>query len=300
MTTLRLPVPGLRAALPLPRSDSDQEQGDVASRLLLAQRRVSHLLQDLADGGDGWELRTAVLAEAARLVDGVAAIVAIGLPEPLLASSDPQRTDDTWRPLLAELVGTTSQSPLLDQRTVALRIRGTDEHLVAQAGRRLAPLDVFLLEPLTELLAVMRMQELVEVRARVRERQDALTGLPNSLALSEQLERLDRRRTDGAPGVTVLRVRLLDADLHAVLGDALVTAAAAVRAGIREEDMVAHLGGATFAVLCDGVATHEALAVAERVRSHIFGHLREASAGTTVEVQVVPTSPGPDDHVGPA
>lgn len=300
MTTTHRQITATEVALPRPRPSSDLTDDALVSRLLVAQRRVSHFLQDLVDGWAGWELRLAVLAEVAEIIDGVAAIVAADLPRPVLATTDPQRTDSAWRPALALLAASPARSPLLDPRTVALRIRGTDEHLVAQAGRRLSPLDVFLLEPLAEVLAALRQRELVEVRARVREREDAQTGLPNGFALDEQLARLERRRPSGTSTVTLLHVRLLDREFRAVLGDGLMSVAGAVRAAVREQDMVAHLGGATFAVLCDGIAEDEVAAVATRIRDHLDAALAGNDRLLTVDVAVVPASTGPDDSAATA
>jgi diguanylate cyclase (GGDEF)-like protein len=107
---------------------------------------------------------------------------------------------------------------------------------------------------------------------------DGKTGLLNAAAWHTQAERALRRdsRTDGPRGVLVLDLDHFKAvnDTHGHLaGDqVLVAVAAALRAEVRDRDLVGRFGGEEFVVLLSGPAADETAgleAVAERIRRRV-------------------------------
>jgi diguanylate cyclase (GGDEF)-like protein len=126
-------------------------------------------------------------------------------------------------------------------------------------------------------------------------RHDALTGLPNRLALLERLTSAQAwaRRHDGA--VTLLFIDLDGFKLvndrlgHAGGDDLLIGAAHRIREIVRSDDIVARLGGDEFVVLCpSAIDPLGAVRIAERiVRSlevpfRILGHDSVISASIGV------------------
>jgi diguanylate cyclase (GGDEF)-like protein len=122
---------------------------------------------------------------------------------------------------------------------------------------------------------------------------DTLTGLPNRLAFSEQLDRAIGEARESGSGVAVLFVDLDDFKLvndgfgHAVGDELLVHAAQRLRASCRGDDVVARQGGDEFLILVRGPhaagavkAAAEAVAVSIReTLAHPF-----QAAGTSVYV----------------
>jgi diguanylate cyclase (GGDEF)-like protein len=111
---------------------------------------------------------------------------------------------------------------------------------------------------------------------------DGKTGLLNAVAWHARAERLLQRSSpaDGPRGVLVLDLDHFKAvnDTHGHLaGDQVLAAVAgAVRAEVRERDLVGRFGGEEFVVLLAGPAAGAAAeleAVAERIRSRV-AHLR--------------------------
>jgi diguanylate cyclase (GGDEF)-like protein len=106
---------------------------------------------------------------------------------------------------------------------------------------------------------------------------DALTGLPNRRLLNRTLETWLRERRAGAERLAVLVVDLDNFkninDLHGHdAGDALIVhAARCLRAGLRDADFVARIGGDEFVVLLDRVQNQTA---AERVAAKLNELLR--------------------------
>jgi diguanylate cyclase (GGDEF)-like protein len=106
---------------------------------------------------------------------------------------------------------------------------------------------------------------------------DGKTGLLNAAAWHAQAERaLRRSRTDGPRGVLVLDLDHFKAvnDTHGHLaGDhVLVAVADALRAEVRDSDLVGRFGGEEFVVLLDGAGTGGAAGletVAERIRRRV-------------------------------
>jgi diguanylate cyclase (GGDEF)-like protein len=107
---------------------------------------------------------------------------------------------------------------------------------------------------------------------------DGKTGLLNAVAWHDQAERLLQRtnRADGPRGVLVLDLDHFKAvnDTHGHLaGDQVLAAVAgALRAEVRDRDLVGRFGGEEFVVLLAGPAagaTAELEAVAERIRRRV-------------------------------
>jgi diguanylate cyclase (GGDEF)-like protein len=116
-------------------------------------------------------------------------------------------------------------------------------------------------------------------------RVDPLTGLPNRLALREQVEMLLPTvldaRAGAAPGQPApgLAVLLFDLDHfkevndtlgHSVGDDLLIAISTRMAHSLRPEDMLVRLGGDEFAVLLQGVASgREAMLVAEKLLARL-------------------------------
>ncbi len=165
-------------------------------------------------------------------------------------------------------------------------LAGTRNHY--RAERRLLRADAEIIWALVDVTAVRDENgavayvfgQLQDITARKRveralEQQalhDALTGLPNRLALEHCLARsLEQARADGTK-VAVLFVdvdnfKLVNDGLGHVVGDrVLVELAGRLAAGVRIGDTTARFGGDEFLVVCEGVADEdEARVLADRV-----------------------------------
>jgi len=100
---------------------------------------------------------------------------------------------------------------------------------------------------------------------------DPLTGLANRRLFEDALTRAVARARRGAPSVLLMfdvdRFKAVnDALGHAAGDDLLVWMAQRVQGGLREEDLLARIGGDEFAVLLEGPPGRDAAVVAERIR----------------------------------
>ncbi|MBI3976805.1 MAG: diguanylate cyclase [Chloroflexi bacterium] len=121
---------------------------------------------------------------------------------------------------------------------------------------------------------------------------DYLTELFNhrylQLRLEQELAQTARQRTS-------LSLLLLDIDHFKALNDAyghpvgdqiLAKLAGLIRSSVRAMDIPCRYGGEEFAILLPGTGSQEALAVAERIRRAIAGHLFQMSATSEDRVTV--------------
>lgn len=115
--------------------------------------------------------------------------------------------------------------------------------------------------------------ELAQAYARLSEkaRRDDMTGLLNRESFFAALEAM-RRRTDAG---TLL---IIDADHFKSINDtwghqqgdaALLLICGAIRAGVRDADLVGRIGGEEFAVFLSGAGEEEAVVIAERIRAGV-------------------------------
>jgi diguanylate cyclase (GGDEF)-like protein/PAS domain S-box-containing protein len=117
-------------------------------------------------------------------------------------------------------------------------------------------------------------------RMEFQARHDPLTGLPNRASLEERLELLLSQAEADSRGLAVMFVDLdrfkgvNDALGHGVGDELLRLAAARLRDCVREDDLVARVGGDEFVVLLPRVHS----AGAARIAGKILGRLREPFA----------------------
>ncbi len=106
---------------------------------------------------------------------------------------------------------------------------------------------------------------------------DSLTGLPNRLLLVDRLRSAIARgvRHDGPPPVVMFldldRFKLVNDSLGHGAGDELLACVAdRLRAVVRESDTLSRFGGDEFVILCEGMASQDAvMALAERAMKAI-------------------------------
>lgn len=128
-------------------------------------------------------------------------------------------------------------------------------------------------------------------KERERATHDALTGLPNRLALEERMpEEYERWRRYGQP----LTLAVLDVDHFKTVNDerghsagdkVLQELATAIRGNVRKSDFVVRYGGEEMVVLMPGVSLKQGMIAAEKIRAHIE-KLRFMYAGERVPVTV--------------
>lgn len=136
-------------------------------------------------------------------------------------------------------------------------------------------------------------------RERRLARTDLLTGLANREALHERIDaELNRCRRQGFP----LSLAYIDCDRfkqvndqhgHVVGDRVLQVAAAAMKRGTRNYDLVARPGGDEFAVVLPETGSDEARAVTERVREMLAGLMRDNNCDVTFSMGVATFIDGP-------
>lgn len=144
-------------------------------------------------------------------------------------------------------------------------------------------------------LASERADELVALRSELRSLRasDPLTGLLNRRALHERLDAalaLARRteHTLALAHVEVVGLRDVVEQHGSALADAVVLQVAhALQDAVRDHDLVARVGVASFAVAWQGVDERTAAAAAHRVVAHVAGPFRLAAEGVPGVLEVV-------------
>ncbi len=188
------------------------------------------------------------------------------------------------------------------------------ERLAAWTGASADVLAVVVL-PLLAALAFVSLQARRERRRRVRQewrfiranlelrqsaaamerlaRVDALTGLDNRRSWHEKLEQEWRRadRYGSAPSLIMLDLdhfKAVNDRAGHDAGDQLLAAVAeALRAALRQSDLIGRLGGDEFAVLLPEASVEEARIVAEKMRRHVATlHWGERWSGPPVTASV--------------
>ncbi len=120
-------------------------------------------------------------------------------------------------------------------------------------------------------LANLRNLAVAEIRAAT----DALTGLPNSRALSESLTRMvaQAARSDQPLAAIICDLdhfkQINDVYGHDKGDEALAAASAALRAGVRESDLAGRFGGEEFLILLPDTTLDGAALTAEKLRQEI-------------------------------
>jgi diguanylate cyclase (GGDEF)-like protein len=119
-----------------------------------------------------------------------------------------------------------------------------------------------------------RQRELLRSQAET----DHLTGLLNRRAFQEQLGATlhGARRSSRPLGLVMIDIdhfkSVNDEHGHHTGDMALVAVADALRAAVREQDVVARLGGEEFALVLPGTGSDASLQIAERARARVAAH----------------------------
>jgi diguanylate cyclase (GGDEF)-like protein/PAS domain S-box-containing protein len=142
-----------------------------------------------------------------------------------------------------------------------------------RTARPPSPEEEALLERSMHLAAIAidrhRLQSALEHRAQ----HDALTGLPNRIALIDRIDQALTRSKLSGYSLAVLfvdldRFKLINDSLGHAVGDVLLEQVAArFRTALRPGDVVGRFGGDEFVVVCESITgEHVAVAVADRLR----------------------------------
>ncbi|MEO8526653.1 MAG: GGDEF domain-containing protein [Caldimonas sp.] len=143
------------------------------------------------------------------------------------------------------------------------------------------------------LIALVLGRLLADLRHRARH--DGLTGLLNRRAIEESIEAQIRRslRTGEAFSVLMLDLdhfkSINDRFGHAAGDQALSHVAALMKAGVREVDSIARIGGEEFVALMPGAALAAVTPVAERLREQLEAHpllLDASNVAVTVSIGI--------------
>lgn len=183
--------------------------------------------------------------------------------------------------------------PIQRLHRAALRVAAGDLSVRSPDGEELPTRDEIVgvtraFDHMTRMVAEQR-AELERIAMR-----DGLTGLLNRRSFDHQIE-LEMRRADrlGYPlAVLMLDLdgfkRINDTHGHQAGDDALVRAAAALRAAVRDVDIVARYGGDEFTVIQPGSDLEAALVAGTRIRAAIegLGIVIDPPSGTLLRASV--------------
>lgn len=152
---------------------------------------------------------------------------------------------------------------------------------------------VLVLAPLSIAAANNASRRLLRRLAR-RANHDSLTGTLTRSAFSQQAERLMERRSrqfDLQP----IAVLMLDLDHFKSINDrhghptgdhVLRLVASLLRQQLRQEDLLCRLGGEEFVALLPGIASDEAMSIADRLRSQVEKLALISNGGETLHVTI--------------
>ncbi len=155
----------------------------------------------------------------------------------------------------------------------------------------------FLVVGITIMAARAKLENLRD-RARRESLRDPLTGVANRRALQAHFQRLERRqRMSGTAGFVLIDLdnfkQINTSHGHAGGDRALVIVANALREAVREEDLLARIGGDEFAIVAHDVDKDALLAIAQRAIDRVAaardllaldGVMLGASAGAAIYV----------------
>jgi diguanylate cyclase (GGDEF)-like protein len=131
----------------------------------------------------------------------------------------------------------------------------------------------FLVVGITIMAARAELEKLRD-RARRESLRDPLTGLANRRALKVHFQRIEHsRRVADAPGFVLIDLddfkQINTSHGHAGGDRALQLVADALRGAVREQDLVARIGGDEFAIVVHDTGADELLEIAERAIDHV-------------------------------
>ena len=133
-------------------------------------------------------------------------------------------------------------------------------------------------------------------------RRDALTGLPNRLAVVERLhEETLRHPAQRGAGCAVLMIDIdffkpiNDAHGHATGDQVLAQVARILSATVRESDFVSRYGGEEFLVLLPDTALDVARSVAEKMRAAVAAATHRVAGPITISIGLAMVSPQQGD-----
>ncbi len=247
--------------------------------VVLAVQAASAVVQGLA-GGDPFRSGSGLLAVVLALI--AYAVVNMALIAAVIVLSGPTRNLSTFFQVVSH-----GDEAVLEFATLSMGV------LVAGATASFgAPYAVLVLPPLIVLHRTVLVRQFEEAAST-----DSKTGLLNAATWHVQAGREMRRAERGHTQATVLvldldHFKLINDRYGHLVGDQVLAAvAAAVRAEVRDDDIVGRFGGEEFVVLLRGAdgaaggAREAAEVVAERIRLRVAA-LRVAVPGSRDSVVV--------------